>query len=92
MCKAVFHFAYLKQGGARLSREELSRIEKKTYEFIQNVGEVQPRELPDKRMVGAITNLKNRGLVETYSRYTSRFRKRKKKFVRIKKDATEKAD
>lgn len=62
---------------------ELSGIERKTYEFIKEVGEIQTKSLPDKRMVGAIATLKNKGLVEVYKRYTSTYRRKKKKFVRI---------
>jgi hypothetical protein len=35
-------------------------------------------------MWGAIPNLKNKGLVEVFKRYTSYFKSRKKKFVKIK--------
>ena len=63
--------------------EELSVIEKKTYKLIKDAGEVQTTNLP-KRMWGAIPNLKNRGLVEVFKKYTSYFRSRKKKFVKIK--------
>ena len=64
--------------------EDLSRIEKKTYDLIKRKGEIQTRNLPNKKMAGAIANLKNMGLVETYTRYTSRYRRKKKKFVRLK--------
>jgi hypothetical protein len=36
-------------------------------------------------MWGAITNLQNLGLVEIFKKYTSYFKSRKKKFVKIKK-------
>ena len=52
---------------------ELTEIEKKTYDFIKNAGEVQTTNLPDKRMWGVIPNLKKRGLVEVYKKYTSYF-------------------
>lgn len=67
-----------------MNLEGLSRIEKRTYDFIKEMGEVQTRNLPNKRMIGAIANLKNKGLVEIYKKYTSRFRRKKKKFVKIK--------
>lgn len=67
-----------------MNLEDLSRIEKKTYDLIKRKGEIQTRNLPDKKMTGAIANLKNMGLVEIYRRYTSRYRRKKKKFVRIK--------
>jgi hypothetical protein len=67
--------------------ENLSIIEKKTYDFIKDEGEVQIRNLPDKRMIGAITSLKNKGMVEIYRKYTSIFKRKKKKFVKVKKEA-----
>jgi hypothetical protein len=67
-----------------MSLEDLSELERKTYEIIEEAGEIQPKNLPD-RMVGAVTNLKNRGLVEVYKKYTSLFRRKKKKFVKVKK-------
>jgi hypothetical protein len=75
-----------------LSLEDLSRIERKTYDFIENKGEVRTRFLPDKKMIGAIANLKDMGLVEVYKRYTSRYQRKKKKFVRIKKHQPESHD
>ncbi|MGD8544384.1 MAG: hypothetical protein PVG48_04630 [Candidatus Bathyarchaeota archaeon] len=39
---------------------DLSEIERKTYEFIKEIGEIQPKNMPDRRMVGAIANLKNK--------------------------------
>lgn len=68
---------------ARPNLTELSEIEKRTYEFIRQTGEIQIRNLPDKRMIGAIANLKNKGLIEVHKKYTSRFRRKKKKFVRV---------
>jgi len=68
----------------------LSDIEKKTYEYIQSVGEIMPRDVPDTRMVGAIASLKDKGLVEIYRKYTSISRRKKKKFVRIKQNEPEK--
>jgi predicted transcriptional regulator len=63
---------------------ELSEIEKKTYDYIKEVGEIQTTNLPNRRMRGAIPNLENLGLVEVFKKYTSYFRSRKKKFVKIK--------
>jgi len=68
----------------RLNLKDLTKIEKKTYEFIKEAGEIQPKNMPDSRMVGAIANLKNQGLVEIYKKYTSIFRRKKKKFVKAK--------
>jgi predicted transcriptional regulator len=63
---------------------ELTEIEKETYNFIKEVGEIQTTNLPNKRMWGAIPNLRNMGLIEVFMKYTSLFRSRKKKFVKIK--------
>lgn len=63
--------------------KELSGIRKETYDYLKAVGEIQTTNLPDKRMWGAIPNLVELGLVEVFKKYTSYFRNRKKKFVRI---------
>jgi len=63
---------------------ELSEIERKTYDYIKEVGEIQTTNLANKRMWGSIPNLENMGLVEVFKKYTSYFRSRKKKFVKIK--------
>ena len=63
---------------------DLSTIERKTYEFIKKAGEIQPKNMPESRMMGAIATLKNKGLVEIYKKYTSIFRRKKKKFVKTK--------
>ena len=65
-----------------LNLKHLTEIERKTYEFIKEAGEIQTKNMPDSRMVGAITNLKNKGLVEISKKYTSIFRRKKKKFVK----------
>jgi hypothetical protein len=62
----------------------MTDLEMRTYNFIKDAGEVQTTNLPDKRMWGAIPNLKNMGLIEVFKRYTSCFRRRKKNFVKIK--------
>ena len=67
---------------------ELSQIEKKTYNFIKDEGEIQTTNIQDKHMCGAVTSLKNMGLVEVFKKYTSYYRKRKKKFVKIKQNET----
>jgi hypothetical protein len=64
----------------------LTKIERKTYEFIRSAGGIHPRDMPDRNMVGAISTLKYRGLVEIYKAYTSSYQKKKKKFVRIKRE------
>ena len=63
---------------------DLTEIERKTYEFIKRAGEVQPKNLPDTRMMGTVANLKNKRLVEIYKKYTSIYRRKKKKFVKAK--------
>jgi predicted transcriptional regulator len=63
---------------------KLSKIEKETYDFIKEIGEIQTTNLPNKRMWGTIPNLENLGLVEVFKKYTSYFRSRKKKFVKFK--------
>ncbi|UCF58821.1 MAG: hypothetical protein JSV15_07160 [Candidatus Bathyarchaeota archaeon] len=68
--------------------KDLTEIEKKTYEFIKKVGEIQSKNMPDRRMVGAVINLKNKGLVEIYKRHTGRYRRKKKKFVKVKEPQT----
>jgi hypothetical protein len=65
--------------------EKLTEIEKRTLNFIKNVGEIQTNNIPDKHMVGALSKLKNMGLVEVFKKQTSYYRKNRKKFVRIKK-------
>lgn len=62
---------------------ELSHIEKITYKFIEDAGEIQTTNIRDKHMSGAVASLKNMGLVEVFKKYTSYYRKRKKKFVKI---------
>jgi hypothetical protein len=63
---------------------QMTDLEKRTYNFIKDAGEVQTTNLPDKRMWGAIPNLKNMGMIEVFKKYTSYFRRRKKNFVKIK--------
>ena len=67
-----------------LKIENMTLIEKRTLDFLEEVGEIQTRNIRDKRMLGAIATLKNKGLVEIYRIYTSRFQRKKKKFVRAK--------
>lgn len=77
--------------------EDLTEVERKTYEFIQKVGEIQPKNLPDRRMVGAVANLKAKGFVVIFKKYMGGFRRepnanfrnphqksrKKKKFVKV---------
>lgn len=68
-----------------MALEDLSELEKETYDIIEEAGEIQPKNLPEPRMMGAVSNLKAKGLVIVFKRYTSCAHKRKKKFVRVKK-------
>ena len=63
---------------------DLTELERKTYELIKEAGEIQPKNLPNPRMMGAVANLKAKGLVEVFKKYTTWSRKRKRKFVRVK--------
>lgn len=56
---------------------QMTDLEKRTYNFIKDAGEVQTINLSDKRMWGAIPNLKNMGLVKVFKMYTSYFRRKK---------------
>lgn len=67
-----------------MSLKDLTELERKAYEIIREAGEIQPKNLPELRMMGAVGNLKAKGLVEVFKKYTSRYRRRKKKFVRVK--------
>lgn len=67
-----------------MALEDLSESERKTYNIIKEAGEIQPKNLPDPRMMGAVSNLRAKGLVVVFKRYTSWSRKRKKKFVKVK--------
>ena len=62
----------------------LSRIEKRTYDFIRDTGEIQTRYLHNDRMSGAVATLQDKGLVVVYEKYTSIYQRKKKKSVRIK--------
>jgi len=64
--------------------EGLTELERRTYELIKGAGEIQPKNLPNSRMMGAVANLKAKGFVEVFRKYTTWSRKRKRKFVRVK--------
>jgi len=49
--------------------EELTDLEMEVYMFIKNRGESLTKSIPPK-MMGAIPNLKNKGLVEVFKRRT----------------------
>jgi len=59
-------------------------LERKTYEIIKEAGEVQPKNLPEPRIMGSVSNLKAKGLVTVFKKYTS-WAHKKKKFVKVKK-------
>ena len=61
--------------------EELTDFEKKVYDFIKQSREVQTTNIPP-RMRGAVSSLKNKGLIEVYKKRTSLWKSRKRKFVR----------
>ena len=67
-----------------MALEDLSEIERKTYEIIGETGEVQPKNLPEPRMMGAVSSLRAKGLVIVFKKYTSWAHKKKKKFVKVK--------
>ena len=65
--------------------EELTDLEMEVYMFIKKRGELLTKSTPPK-MMGAIPNLKNKGLVEVFKRRTSLGSSKKRKYVRAKKD------
>lgn len=69
---------------SQVSLEDLTEFERKTYELIKEAGEIQPKNLPDRRMMGAVASLRAKGLVDVFRKYTSWSRRRKKKFVKVK--------
>jgi hypothetical protein len=60
----------------------ITEFEKKTYDYIKEQGEVIVANIP-KMMWGAIPNLKNVGLVETFKKPTTPWASKKHTFVRI---------
>ncbi len=65
-------------------QEDLCAPERKTYEIIEEAGEIQHINLRDPGIIGAVGNLKARGLATVFKKHTSRFCKRKKRFVEVK--------
>ena len=61
---------------------KITKNEKKIYDFIKLHGELQVSNIP-KLMWGAIPNLKNAGLVETYKKPTAPWASKKHTFVKI---------
>jgi len=60
---------------------ELTDFEREVYEFIKKHGELLTTNIPS-RMIGAIPNLKNKGLIEVHKRVTGRWTSKKRKFVK----------
>ena len=63
-----------KQLGGRSGKvglEDLTELERRTYELIRKAAEIQPKNLPASRMMGAVSNLKSKGLVEVFKKHTS---------------------
>jgi len=60
----------------------LTEFEKKVYNFVKERGEVLICNIPS-RMMGAVPDLKNRGLVEVYKKLTTPWASKKRKFVRV---------
>ncbi len=61
----------------------LTDVEKEVYSFLKKRGEVLTSNIPMK-MMGAVPNLKNKGLVEIIKRQTSPWGSKKRKFVKVK--------
>ena len=62
---------------------KLTEFEKKVYDFIKEHNEMIVSNLP-KNMSGAITNLINAGLLETFRKPASPWASKKKTFVKLK--------
>lgn len=62
--------------------KELTDFEREVYGFVKKRGEMLTSNMP-LRMMGAIPNLKNKGLVEVIKRRTSPWNPKKRKFVKV---------
>ncbi len=62
--------------------KRITEFEQKTYNFIKEQNGVQVSSLP-KMMWGAIPNLKNAGLVETYKKSITPWASKKHTFIKI---------
>ena len=60
---------------------KITEFEKKAYNYIKEQGDVKVSNVP-KMMWGAIPNLKNAGLVETYKKTTTPWASKKHTFVK----------
>lgn len=68
----------------RLSNR-LTDFEEEVYLFIKDRREVLTSNLPP-RMMGAIPNLKNKGLVEVHKKRVTPWASKKRKYVRVTED------
>ena len=60
---------------------KLTEFEKKVYDFIKEHNEMIVSDVP-KNMKGAIPNLKNAGLIETFRKPVTQWASKKKLFVK----------
>ena len=65
--------------------DRLTDFEEEVYLFIKDHGEVLISNLPD-RMMGAIPNLKNKGLIEINKKRVIPWASKKRKYVRVTED------
>jgi hypothetical protein len=63
--------------------KKLTEFEKDVYDFIRKRGELLTTDIPA-RMMGAIPNLKNKGLLKVFKKGTSPWSSKKRKFVKAK--------
>ncbi|MCW4016991.1 MAG: hypothetical protein NWF06_11530 [Candidatus Bathyarchaeota archaeon] len=61
--------------------KQITALEQEIYDYIKERGEVIVSEVP-MNMKGAIPNLKNAGLVETFKKPVTQWASKKKMFVR----------
>ena len=65
--------------------KEMTDFERETYTFIKRRGELLTSNIPV-RMMGALPNLKNKGLIEVFKKRTSPLSSKKRKFVKAKEE------
>ena len=66
--------------------DRLTDFEEKVYLFIKDRGEVLTSDLPH-RMMGAIPNLNNKGLIEVNKKRVTPWASKKRKYVRVTEDS-----
>jgi hypothetical protein len=74
-------FSRTKQGGKNLTIK-ISEFEQEVYKYIKERGEMIVSNVP-KNMMGAIPNLKNAELIETFKRPVTQWAAKKQMFVKI---------